>query len=163
PLYEDDRDDHASLSWTGCYDDNCLVHIRDKEGSGWFPKDPRRARKKRQDDVRIAEINTSETREQDLESKNPMEFKVKINGVTANALLDSGADKTLLAPRWVTKTNTPYQERDEPLWARMADGQLSQEQSQIKMETWPVTLEIQGISEKRKLDIMPIGRHDIII
>ena len=30
--------DHASLSWTACYDDSCWVHLSDKEGSGWFPK-----------------------------------------------------------------------------------------------------------------------------
>ena len=28
---------HAKLSWTACYDDNCRIHRSDKEGSGWFP------------------------------------------------------------------------------------------------------------------------------
>ena len=28
-------DNHTRLSWTACYDDNCRVHISEKEGSGW--------------------------------------------------------------------------------------------------------------------------------
>ncbi|TID01834.1 Retrotransposon-derived protein PEG10 [Colletotrichum higginsianum] len=32
---------HASLSWTACYDDNCLTHQDGKKQSGWYPKTPR--------------------------------------------------------------------------------------------------------------------------
>ena len=35
------KPNHATLSWTGCYDDNCYIHPSDKQGSGWFPKRPR--------------------------------------------------------------------------------------------------------------------------
>ena len=31
---------HAMLSWTGCYDDDCYIHLSDKQGLGWFPKRP---------------------------------------------------------------------------------------------------------------------------
>ena len=34
------KPDHATLSWTGCYDNNCYIHLSDKQGSGWFPKRP---------------------------------------------------------------------------------------------------------------------------
>ena len=34
------KPDHATLSWTGCYKDNCYIHFSDKQGSGWFPKQP---------------------------------------------------------------------------------------------------------------------------
>ncbi|PWW75723.1 hypothetical protein C7212DRAFT_344410 [Tuber magnatum] len=34
---------HAEMSWTVCYDDDCEIHLREKQGSGWFPK--RRNRK----------------------------------------------------------------------------------------------------------------------
>ena len=40
--------EHATLSWTGCYDDSCPIHRSDKEGSGWFPpgqKEKRRSKK----------------------------------------------------------------------------------------------------------------------
>ena len=33
---------HAHMSWTACYDDYCYIHKSDKDGSGWYPKKPRR-------------------------------------------------------------------------------------------------------------------------
>ena len=33
---------HARLNWTACYEDRCLIHLSKKEGSGWFPKKPKR-------------------------------------------------------------------------------------------------------------------------
>lgn len=36
--------EHASLSWTACYDDYCVIHQSDKEGRGWFPRRPRQRR-----------------------------------------------------------------------------------------------------------------------
>ena len=35
------KPNHATLSWTGCYDNDCYIHLSDKQGSGWFPKRPR--------------------------------------------------------------------------------------------------------------------------
>ena len=35
------KPNHATLSWTSCYDDNCYIHLSDKQGSRWFPKQPR--------------------------------------------------------------------------------------------------------------------------
>ncbi|ERF69957.1 hypothetical protein EPUS_08768 [Endocarpon pusillum Z07020] len=32
---------HNLLSWTACYDDNCVVHSSDKDGAGWYPRKPR--------------------------------------------------------------------------------------------------------------------------
>ncbi|KAG0125918.1 hypothetical protein HOY82DRAFT_672794, partial [Tuber indicum] len=29
---------HAEMSWTVCYDDDCEIHLCEKQGSGWFPK-----------------------------------------------------------------------------------------------------------------------------
>lgn len=34
----DDEPDHAVMSWTACYDDNCRVHMSEKMDSGWFPR-----------------------------------------------------------------------------------------------------------------------------
>ncbi|KAH0420201.1 hypothetical protein CcaCcLH18_14137 [Colletotrichum camelliae] len=31
---------HASLSWTGCYDDNCFTHRSNKEATGHWPSNP---------------------------------------------------------------------------------------------------------------------------
>ena len=32
--------DHDSLSWTACYDDQCQVHLSEKQDSGWYPRVP---------------------------------------------------------------------------------------------------------------------------
>jgi len=34
--------DHAAMQWSACFEDRCDVHLRDKEGAGWWPKQPRR-------------------------------------------------------------------------------------------------------------------------
>lgn len=34
---------HDRLSWTVCYDDDCPVHLSEKNGSGWFPDGPGRS------------------------------------------------------------------------------------------------------------------------
>ena len=39
---EENTSNHATMSWTVCYDDNCNVHLSDKQGSGWYPTRPRR-------------------------------------------------------------------------------------------------------------------------
>ena len=42
--------DHSTLSWTGCFDDDCYWHRSDKEGSGWYPKKPRQHKHQVDDD-----------------------------------------------------------------------------------------------------------------
>ena len=32
------KPNHATLSWTGCYDNDCYIHLSDKQELGWFPK-----------------------------------------------------------------------------------------------------------------------------
>ena len=34
------KPNHATLNWTGCYDNDCYIHLSDKQRSGWFPKRP---------------------------------------------------------------------------------------------------------------------------
>ncbi|QLI66325.1 Transposon Tf2-12 polyprotein [Metarhizium brunneum] len=38
--------EHKNLNWTFCYDDNCYVHMSSKQERGWFPKEPRKPKKK---------------------------------------------------------------------------------------------------------------------
>ena len=38
--------DHACLSWTGCYNDSCLIHLGDKQGSGYYPRQRGRGRQR---------------------------------------------------------------------------------------------------------------------
>jgi len=32
---------HATLNWTGCYNDSCWTHLEEKEGANWFPRKPK--------------------------------------------------------------------------------------------------------------------------
>ena len=38
--------EHASMSWTACYDDGCFVHLSEKQ-ERWFPKEPKKHTMKR--------------------------------------------------------------------------------------------------------------------
>ena len=38
--------DHAATTWTQCYNDYCWIHQSDKDGSGWYPRKPRKQRAK---------------------------------------------------------------------------------------------------------------------
>ena len=44
------QSDHSTLSWTGCFDDDCYWHRSDKEGSGWYPKKSRQHKHQVDDD-----------------------------------------------------------------------------------------------------------------
>src|ERR1700722_15025824 len=41
PRAEKKSASHASMSWTACYDDGCLTHFSEKEGSDHWPRKPR--------------------------------------------------------------------------------------------------------------------------
>ena len=36
----EEENNHAGMSWTAYYDDECLVHMSEKSGR-WFPKEPK--------------------------------------------------------------------------------------------------------------------------
>ncbi|EHA56905.1 hypothetical protein MGG_16167 [Pyricularia oryzae 70-15] len=37
-------DQHSTMSWTTCYDNNCMVHNSSKNDAGWYPQKPRGTR-----------------------------------------------------------------------------------------------------------------------
>jgi hypothetical protein len=42
--------EHACLSWTGYYEDECLIHQSDKDTTGWYPKKPKKKQIKTKDE-----------------------------------------------------------------------------------------------------------------
>src|SRR5947209_1867604 len=50
---------HANKSWTSCYDDNCLIHLTEKEGAGYFPKREKNSQYPRTDDRNFMHKETS--------------------------------------------------------------------------------------------------------
>jgi len=39
--------EHASLNWTECYDDNCQIHMSEKDGANYFPRKGRHSPRRR--------------------------------------------------------------------------------------------------------------------
>lgn len=39
-----EKNGHADLPWTACYDNNCSDHYTSKNATGWFPRDPRKSK-----------------------------------------------------------------------------------------------------------------------
>ena len=35
---------HEIMFWTACYDDQCRIHLSEKNGAGWFPQGKTMAR-----------------------------------------------------------------------------------------------------------------------
>ena len=63
--------EHACLSWTGYYDDGCLVHMSDKDATGWYLKKPKKSTKAAEIRARIGS-NRKPDKEQSLNTN----FKV---------------------------------------------------------------------------------------
>lgn len=38
-------DKHAWLNWTFCYDDECTIHMSEKQGSGYWPREKKKKRR----------------------------------------------------------------------------------------------------------------------
>ena len=36
-----EEDSHAGMSWTAWYNDECLVHMSEKDRRGWLPREPK--------------------------------------------------------------------------------------------------------------------------
>ena len=60
---------HEILSWTACYDDSCLTHKSEKDGSGWYPTRPKSHGKKKRHAPSWYQPQAS-----DQESDTPLEY-----------------------------------------------------------------------------------------
>ncbi|KAL6689604.1 hypothetical protein J3F84DRAFT_314917 [Trichoderma pleuroticola] len=57
---------HDILHFSACYDDKCQTHLSDKQGSGWFPKGPKK---------RVQTLNTLGTTEHTPNNADPYNFE----------------------------------------------------------------------------------------
>ena len=48
---------HGGYSWTAYYNDQCQIHLSEKQGSGWFPREPR--------SYQVAMVNSEEWHSED--------------------------------------------------------------------------------------------------
>ncbi|KAF5502321.1 Retrotransposon-derived protein PEG10 [Colletotrichum aenigma] len=99
---------HASQSWTGCYDDNCRIHLEDKEMSGHYPRDSNPGRSG-------YDMTIPDTRPRTL------------------AMMHSSNSKVARKP--VEQLNEMLRiQRLEPITSRMTSQQLHHEKQQIQKE-----------------------------
>ncbi|KAF5519208.1 Retrotransposon-derived protein PEG10 [Colletotrichum aenigma] len=99
---------HASQSWTGCYDDNCRIHLEDKEMSGHYPRDSNPGRSG-------YDVTIPDTRPRTL------------------AMMHSSNSKVARKP--VEQLNEMLRiQRLEPIIPRMTRQQLHYEEQQIQKE-----------------------------
>ena len=77
---ESDEREHASLSWTACYDDHCYTHMSDKMGTGWFPQKPRGLRRTHKNNSLNRQFRDDETPRTRLDRRAEEQLTAMIEG-----------------------------------------------------------------------------------
>ena len=80
--------EYITESWTACYKDNCLIHLSDKEGLGWYPTEPRRAKKTKRPIVEFKLYDTEEPL--------TIALKVEIEGYQTIALVNREKENKII-------------------------------------------------------------------
>ncbi|CCD45550.1 hypothetical protein BofuT4_P045680.1 [Botrytis cinerea T4] len=113
--------DHATMSWTACYDEFCGIHRSDKEATGWYPKKGKT--KNHQNNVTCKDLTPNITSRkvrkvtQQLNATGQagqIYCKVQINGHIQSAMIDSGATGNFIAPEAAKYLEIPLQTKQHP-------------------------------------------------
>jgi hypothetical protein len=100
--------------------------------------------------LRQVQTNILEMEKQKEIRKFSLHTKVKINGHTVYAAVDSGATRSVIDPRVVERYNIPHQDKSEVRYVRLGDGSsINYGKGVIRLETKPTTITIAGIAEYR--------------
>src|SRR5271168_2223377 len=92
-------------------------------------------------------------------------LEVELHSRKLRAMIDLGATGNFLATRMVKSLGLPTQKRKKPYTLEVVDGTLlsDKESGLITSETPLLDLTSKGYFERIKLDIVPLGRHQIIL
>jgi len=162
--------DHATMSWTACYDEFCGIHRSDKEATGWFPK--KRKTKNHQNNVTCKDLTPNITSQEVRKVTQQLNAtgqagqiycKVQINGHIQSAMIDSGATGNFIAPEAAKYLEIPLQTKQHPYRLQLVDGQLAGSDGKISQETIPVRMGITQHTEVIQLDVVPLGQQQIIL
>ncbi|KAK1445280.1 hypothetical protein CMEL01_16823 [Colletotrichum melonis] len=66
---------NMQLSWTACYDDNCLTHQDSKEQTGWYPKQPKNTGRSGYDTTPSVRTLAVATKEEKIPAYRPCTLK----------------------------------------------------------------------------------------
>jgi hypothetical protein len=87
-----------------------------------------------------------------------LEVTIRINGIPAKAVVDSGANMSVISPDWVDKNEIPFKTKKHPIPVALADdSDIGYEGGMINMETRDTILEVGGIKDQVNLNIIDIG------
>ena len=90
-----------------------------------------------------------------------LRLRVKINGHSALALIDSGSTHNFMSREWIKKNNLETKDEHESRFEiSLADGSIH---SFLKQSTTPLTLEIGGLAQSLSFISLPLGKYDVIL
>lgn len=89
----------------------------------------------------------------------------QINGSRARAMIDSGANGNFISPEFVRRNNLPQQQKSDPYQLGVVDGTPidNDANGMVLSETKTIAMVVNGHHERIQFDIVPIGRHMIIL
>src|SRR5579871_4577319 len=159
--------EHAMMSWTACYDDNCPVHRSDKEGSGWYPSKPRRKgrssknkkKSKQSKDKTIARIVSKINQNETITN---FEIPIEVNGKKTVAMIDSGANMNFISPDWAQEQGIECEAKGRPYKVTGVDGGAIGNGT-VSAEVKAAELLIGNHREKATLDVIPTEGHDVVL
>ena len=152
-----DAHEHSLLSWTGCYDDDCQVHKSEKDGSGWYPRAPKKS-KRESTKKQVASIASPIDPEKVTGS---FEIPIRINGKKTVALIDSGAHMNLADPGWIAKGKLECRPKAQESRYK-ATGVNGGDVCDVT-EEMPAKVQIGQHKEALILDVIPTQGHNVIL
>jgi hypothetical protein len=97
-------------------------------------------------------------------SRTRIEVEVYVHSYKITALIDSGAEMTIISPRVVEEMSIPYCNRKVLIKVLLAEGTLMQYRlGTLQLETQPVLFRISKIKDTRTINIIELGRADMLI
>jgi len=149
---------HAALSWTYCYDDDCEVHRSEKDGSGWYPRAPKpkgqRSTKKQVASI-VSNVSPGET-------ITNFEIPIEVNGKRTVAMIDSGAHMNFINPKWVKEQGIQWETKGYPYKVTGVDGGAIGKGT-VAQEVRAAELVIGNHREHTTLDLIPTEGHNVVL
>lgn len=88
---------------------------------------------------------------------------VKVDNIKTKALIDSGAMGRFMNPAFVEKWNIQTTKNPRPYKLKLLGGKDAGEDGWVRRRTYGITMLVGGHEETINFDIIPTGRHDIVL
>jgi hypothetical protein len=87
-----------------------------------------------------------------------LKVTIRINGIPAKVVVDSGANMLVISLDWVDKNEIPFKTKKHPIPVALANNlDIGYGGGVINMETRDTILEVGGIKDQVNLNIIDIG------